>query len=58
MDQSIVELNEKIDHLTAQVQYLAEQAQTAERERRVRAEMFDDIRPIADDAMAPNNSTR
>ena len=31
MDQNLVELNQKIDALTVQVAYLAEQAQIAER---------------------------
>jgi uncharacterized protein YjgD (DUF1641 family) len=52
MDQAIVELNEKIDHLTTQVAYLAAQAQVAERERSERAELFADLKPIANDAMA------
>lgn len=52
MDQAIAELNEKIDHLTTQVAYLAAQAQAAERERGERAEMFADLKPIANDAMA------
>lgn len=33
MEQSLLELNEKLDRLTDQVAYLTEQAQRAERER-------------------------
>jgi uncharacterized protein YjgD (DUF1641 family) len=46
----VMELNQKIDLLTAQVQYLAEQAQRAERERQERAELMHDVMPIANDA--------
>ena len=50
MDQSIAELNQKLDLLTAQVQYLTEQAQIAERQRQERAELMRDLTPIANDA--------
>ena len=50
MDQSMVELNHKIDELSAQVTYLAEQAQTAERQRADRAELMRDLTPIANEA--------
>ncbi len=50
MDQSIVELNQKIDTLTAQVSYLSEQAQVAERQRQERAELIRDLTPIANQA--------
>jgi len=50
MDQSIAELNAKIDALTTQVQYLAEQARAAERARDDRAELVRDLMPIANDA--------
>lgn len=50
MDQSIVELNQKIDLLTTQVAYLAEQAQIDERQRLDRAELFRDLTPIVNDA--------
>ena len=46
----VVELNQKIDLLTAQVQFLTEQAQRAERERQERAELMHDLMPIANDA--------
>ena len=51
MDQAIAELNQKIDLLTTQVQYLAEQAQLAERARQERGELVHDLMPIASDAM-------
>jgi uncharacterized protein YjgD (DUF1641 family) len=51
MDQAIAELNQKIDLLTSQVQYLAEQAQMAERARQERGELMHDLMPIASDAM-------
>ncbi len=50
MDQTIAELNQKIDLLAAQVQYLTEQAQVAERARADRAELMHDLVPIANDA--------
>ena len=52
MDQAlpmVVELNQKIDLLTTQVQFLTEQAQRAERERQERAELMRDVMPIAND---------
>ncbi|MCL5994937.1 MAG: DUF1641 domain-containing protein [Chloroflexi bacterium] len=51
MEQEIAELNHKIDLLTAQVQYLAEQAGVAERARQERAELMHDLMPVANDAM-------
>jgi uncharacterized protein YjgD (DUF1641 family) len=51
MDQAITELNQKIDLLTTQVQYLAEQAQLAEHARQERGELVHDLMPIANDAM-------
>jgi uncharacterized protein YjgD (DUF1641 family) len=50
MDQSLVELNQKIDQLTAQVAYLAEQAQLAERQRRDREELLRDLTPVVNEA--------
>ena len=50
MDQSQMELNQKIELLTAQVSYLAEQAQIAERQRQERSELVRDLIPIADQA--------
>ena len=50
MDASIVELNQKLDILTAQVAYLTDQAQIAERQRQERAELMHDLTPIADQA--------
>ncbi len=46
----LAELNSKLDALTAQVAYLTEQAQTAERGRLERAELMSDLTPIANDA--------
>ena len=50
MDQSMVELNHKIDALTTQVQFLTDQAQIAERQRADRAELLRDLTPIANEA--------
>ena len=50
MDQQIADLNQKIDALTAQLQYLTEQAQIAERGRQDRAELMRDLVPVANDA--------
>ena len=50
MEQALAELNQKIDVLTAQVTYLAEQAQLAERQRADRSELVRDLTPIADQA--------
>jgi uncharacterized protein YjgD (DUF1641 family) len=46
----VVELNQKIDLLTTQLQFLTEQAQRAERERQERAELMRDVMPIVNDA--------
>jgi len=51
MDQSLVDLNQKIDALASQVAYLAEQAQIAERQRQERAELVSDLTPIANQAV-------
>lgn len=50
MDVSLGDLNQKIDSLTAQVAYLSEQAQIAERERQARSELMRDLTPIANQA--------
>lgn len=50
MDEAIAELTRKVDALAAQVQYLTEQAQAAERERQARAELWRDMTPILSDA--------
>ncbi len=53
MDQAlpmVMELNQKIDLLTTQVQFLTEQAQRGERERQERAELMHDVMPIVNDA--------
>jgi uncharacterized protein YjgD (DUF1641 family) len=47
---AITELNGKIDQLTAQVQYLTEQARIAERQRQDRAELVRDLIPVVNDA--------
>jgi uncharacterized protein YjgD (DUF1641 family) len=55
MEQTTVDLNalnEKLDRLTAQVQYLAEQAQQAELARESRNELMQDAMPIAGQVMA------
>ena len=50
MDQSMVELNQKIDQLSSQVAYLTDQAELAERQRANRAELVQDLTPIANEA--------
>ena len=50
MEQEILELTRKIDTLTAQVAYLTEQAQIAERQRNDRSELVRDLTPIANQA--------
>jgi uncharacterized protein YjgD (DUF1641 family) len=50
MDQEMVELTQKIDLLTTQVQFLTEQARIAERQREERAELMRDLMPIVNDA--------
>jgi uncharacterized protein YjgD (DUF1641 family) len=50
MDQSLVELNQKIDDLTTQVAYLTEQTQIAERQRADRAELMRYLTPVANEA--------
>ena len=50
MDQSMVDLNQKIDTLTTQVAYLTDQAEIAERQRADRAELMRDLTPIANEA--------
>lgn len=47
----LVALSAKLDDLTAQVAYLAEQTRLAERRQRERAELMNDIVPIANDAV-------
>lgn len=51
MDQTMVELNHKIDALTAQVAYLAEQARIAELERESRDDLIETAMPVAKEAM-------
>lgn len=50
MEQALVDLNQKMDRLTAQVSFLTEQAQLAERQRQERAELMHDIMPVVNDA--------
>jgi uncharacterized protein YjgD (DUF1641 family) len=47
---TLAEMSAKIDALTAQLGYLTEQAQLAERSRQERAELMSDLTPIANDA--------
>jgi uncharacterized protein YjgD (DUF1641 family) len=47
---SLADLNRKIDLLTAQIQFLTEQAEAAERQRQERAELMHDVMPIVNDA--------
>lgn len=49
---SLTELNEKLDLLSAQVRFLAEQAQIAERQRQERAELMSDVMRIGNEAFA------
>jgi uncharacterized protein YjgD (DUF1641 family) len=51
MDLATTELTQKIDQLAAQVAYLTEQAQIAERARESQKELLDTMAPIAKDAM-------
>lgn len=50
MDPTVLELHAKVDRLSEQVAYLAEQAGIAERQRADRAELMRDLTPIADQA--------
>jgi uncharacterized protein YjgD (DUF1641 family) len=50
MDEALVALNQKVDLLTAQVQFLAQQAQLASRAREERAELLSDVMPVVNDA--------
>jgi uncharacterized protein YjgD (DUF1641 family) len=49
---SLAELNHKLDLLTAQVQFLTEQAQLAERQRQERAELTGDLMRVGNEAFA------
>jgi uncharacterized protein YjgD (DUF1641 family) len=49
---SLAELNQKLDLLTAQVQFLTEQAQIAERQRQERAELTGDLMRVGNEAFA------
>ncbi len=48
-DQNILELNQKIDALTAQVAFLTEDARQQQRQRQEWAELKNDLTPIASD---------
>lgn len=50
MEPTIASLSEKIDALTAQVQYLTEQARLTERSRQEREELMRDLVPVANEA--------
>ncbi len=49
MDGELAALNEKLDLLTAQVQYLTDQAEREARRQAERAELMDDLKPIVND---------
>ncbi len=49
MDEELAVLNQKLDLLTAQVQYLTEQAELAARRRAERDELIHDLTPIVND---------
>lgn len=49
MEQSIAELNQKIDALTAQVAFLAEEAQLEKRRRQEWDELKNDLTPVANE---------
>lgn len=52
MDATLQELSQKIDTLTAQLSYLSEQAQVAERQRQDRVELVHDLTPLANQAFS------
>ncbi len=52
MDDSLLDLTRKIDSLSAQVAYLTDQAQLAERKQQERAELVRDLTPIANEAFS------
>jgi uncharacterized protein YjgD (DUF1641 family) len=51
INQTVLELNQKIDALTSQVAYLIEQAQISERGRQERSDLMENMMPVAKDAM-------
>ncbi len=51
LNQVLLDLNQKLGALTAQVAYLTEQAEQAERRRQEQAELFEGMLPIAKDVM-------
>ena len=50
MDQALVELNQKVDALTAQVAFLAEEARTQQQRRQEWDELKNDLTPVASEA--------
>lgn len=50
MDQALVELNQKVDTLTAQVAFLAEDARTQQQRRQEWDELKNDLTPVASEA--------
>jgi uncharacterized protein YjgD (DUF1641 family) len=50
MDQALVELNQKVDTLTAQVAFLAEEARTQQQRRQEWDELKNDLTPVASEA--------
>lgn len=50
MDQALVELNQKVDALTTQVEYLAEEARIQQQRRQEWDELKNDLTPVASEA--------
>lgn len=50
MDQALVELNQKVDALTTQVEFLAEEARIQQRRRQEWDELKNDLTPVASEA--------
>ena len=50
MEQALVELNQKVDALTAQVEFLAEEARTQQQRRQEWDELKNDLTPVASEA--------
>jgi len=50
MDQAVVELNQKVDALTAQIEFLTEEARLQKQRRQERDELIGDLTPIVGEA--------